>query len=43
MDSGKQNAGSQKKDKSKGIFMRFLDWLAEGAAKAQNDGGHCSC
>ena len=43
MDSGKQNADSQKKNKNKGIFMRIVDWIAEGTAKAQNGRGHCSC
>ena len=43
MDSGKQNADSQKKNKNKSLFMRIIDWIAEGTAKAQKEVGHCSC
>ncbi len=41
MDSGKQSSITGKTDKKEGLFMRLINWIAAGAAKAQKGGWHC--
>ena len=41
MDSGKQSSKSGKGNKKDGVFTRLINWIAEGAAKAQKGGGQC--
>ena len=42
MDSEKQSSVSRKANKKEGAFMRLINWIAEGAAKAQKEGGVCT-
>lgn len=41
MGTGRQGQGPGKMKKREGIFMRLMNWIAEGAAKAQKGGGQC--
>ncbi|MGD9161496.1 MAG: hypothetical protein PVG39_23995 [Desulfobacteraceae bacterium] len=39
MDSGRENSNTRITRKKKGMFMRMIDWIARGAAKAERRGG----
>ncbi len=39
MTSVKQNPTSPRDNKHKNIFARLIDWIADGAARAQKGGG----
>ena len=41
MGSGKENTNTRRNSKKKGVFMRLMDWIAQGAEKAQKGGGQC--
>lgn len=42
MDSGREKLNTRVTDKKKGMFMRMMDWIARGAAKAERGGGCAS-
>jgi hypothetical protein len=42
MASGKPGLNSGKRNKKGGVFTRLINWIAEGAAKAQKGGGQCT-
>lgn len=37
----KQVPGKKGKKNKKNMFMRLIDWIAEGASKAERMGGNC--
>lgn len=38
---GTKNQNSDRQKKNKNMFTRLIEWIAEGAVKAQKGGGQC--